>query len=83
MIMIRKVALVALVCLALAGCGRRVNLTPKAGTAMPVKAEGAPVAATVDQLTTPSTQAKPKRSDEQLKSSEERRDDKFDLPPEG
>jgi hypothetical protein len=30
---------------------------------------------------TPSVQARPQRSDELLKQSEERRDDRFDLPP--
>ncbi len=65
----------------LAGCGGRVNLKPKAGTTMPMKAEAAPAPPTVDEMIAPGTQAQPKRSDEQLKRSEERRDDKFDLPP--
>jgi hypothetical protein len=30
---------------------------------------------------TPDQQARPKRSDELLRRSEERREDKFDLPP--
>jgi hypothetical protein len=30
---------------------------------------------------TPEVQARPRRSDELLKQSEERRDDRFDLPP--
>jgi uncharacterized protein YceK len=66
----------------ISGCGARTQLKPKEGKSMPVKAEAAPEAATVDQLLTPTTQAQPKRSDEQLKRSEQRRDDKFDLPPE-
>jgi hypothetical protein len=38
---------------------------------------------TVEELIEPSSQARPKRSDELLKRSEERREDKFDLPPKG
>jgi hypothetical protein len=64
-----------------AGCGARVKLSPKAGQSMPMKAEAAPVPPTIDELITPNTQAQPKRSDEQLRRSEERREDKFDLPP--
>lgn len=67
----------------LGGCGGRVKLQPKQGQSMPVKAEAAPAAPTVDELLKPSTQAQPKRSDEQLRRSEQRRDDKFDLPPQG
>lgn len=67
--------------LALSACGARTQLKPKEGNAMPLKAETAAAPPTVDQLMTPDTQARPKRSDEQLKRSEERREDKFDLPP--
>jgi hypothetical protein len=80
--MIRKTVLILSLGLLVAACGQRVNLSPKAGNAMPVKPEGAPKQPTAEELMTPNTQAKPKRSDEQLKRSEERRDDKFDLPPE-
>lgn len=79
--MIRRLALPMLVALALAGCGGRVNLKPQEGKTLPVKPEGAAKQATPDELMTPGTQAAPKRSDEPLKRSEERRDDKFDLPP--
>jgi hypothetical protein len=67
----------------IAGCGGQVQLSPKQGKSMPIKAEAAPAPPTVDELLTPTTQAQPKRSDEQLKRSEERREDKFDLPPQG
>jgi ABC-type glycerol-3-phosphate transport system substrate-binding protein len=73
------IALAAL--LVLAACGGRVALKPQAGKAMPPKAETAAAAPTPDQLMTADSQARPKRSDEQLKRSEERREDKFDLPP--
>jgi hypothetical protein len=67
--------------LALSACGSRATLTPKQGNAMPVRPETAGAMPTVDALLTPDTQARPKRSDEQLKRSEERREDRFDLPP--
>lgn len=67
--------------LLLAGCGGRVALAPKEGNALPPKAETAATAATPEQLMTADGQARPKRSDEQLKRSEERRQDKFELPP--
>lgn len=67
--------------LALAGCGGRVALTPKAGGVLPAKPETASVIPTAEQLLTPDIQSRPKRSDEQLKRSEERQNDKFDLPP--
>jgi hypothetical protein len=65
----------------LSACGGRVPLTPKTAHALPQKPETAHQTPTPDQLLTPDTQARPKRSDEQLKRSEERREDKFDLPP--
>ncbi len=65
----------------LAGCGLRTNLKPEKGKALPVKAQTASTVATPEQLMTPDTQARPKRSDEQLRRSEERREDPFDLPP--
>jgi hypothetical protein len=74
------IALIA-VAVALSACGGRVNLKPKEGNAFPMKAETAQAVPTVEQLITPDTQAVPKRSDEQLKRSERRREDKFDLPP--
>ena len=69
--------------LALLACGARTQLSPKQGAAMPVKPETANTAPTAVQLMTPDSQARPTRSDEQLKRSEERREDKFDLPPAG
>jgi hypothetical protein len=81
--MIRAAALTLSVALALAACGGRVTLKPKEGAALPVKPEGASAQPTPDQLMTPATQAAPKRSEEPLKRSQEREDDKFDLPPEG
>lgn len=72
---------IAVLSLALTACGARVNLKPKESVALPVKPETANSVPTPVQLMEPSQQARPKRSDEQLKRSEERREDKFDLPP--
>ncbi len=77
----KRVVIVAVLSLGLAACGARVNLKPKEGASLPVKPETAVSVPTPTQLMEPSTQARPKRSDEQLKRSEERREDKFDLPP--
>jgi hypothetical protein len=77
-----RAGVIALTCaLALSACGGRVALKPKAGQSLPVKPETAAAVPTPDQLMEPDVQARPKRSDEQLRRSEERREDKFDLPP--
>ncbi len=81
--MIRTLVAVATIALALSGCGRRGDLAPKAGASLPVKPEGAEKTPNAEQLITPTMQAKPLRSDEQLKKSEQRREDEFDLPPDG
>jgi len=63
---------------ALGACGKKEDLKPVAGqppAALPVGATRAP--------TTPDAQAKPARSDELLKRSEQREPDDFDLPPPG
>ncbi len=69
--------------LLLAACGGKVALTPKTGQSLPIKPQTASATPTPDQLLTPDPQSRPKRSDEQLKRSEQRQDDKFDLPPPG
>lgn len=81
--MIRTLSLTITLGLALSACGGRIELKPKGGSAMPIAPEGAQKVPTPDDLMTPTSQAKPKRSDEQLKRSEERQDDAFDLPPTG
>lgn len=65
----------------LAGCGAAAGLKPAPGKMLPPKPYGASVAPDAKQLLTPSNQARPERSDELLRSSEERRNDEFDLPP--
>ncbi|HKX88692.1 MAG TPA: hypothetical protein VJM13_05740 [Sphingopyxis sp.] len=67
----------------LGACGSKEDLKPVAGqpaAAIPVGAKRAP---TTEELTTPDAQARPARSDELLKRSEQREPDDFDLPPPG
>jgi hypothetical protein len=75
----RAVALAS--ALLLAGCGTTPTLRPAPGETLPVAPYGAPATPDVDDLLTPSTQARPQRSDEVLLRSEKRRSDEFDLPP--
>ena len=67
----------------LAACGNKVDLKPRAGAPAPVAAAGSSKPETPAQQTTPDAEAKPARSDELLKRSEERPTDEFDLPPPG
>ena len=67
--------------LLLAGCGVRAPLEPAAGQTMPMRAETAVRAATAEELLEPPTIVRPARTDELLTRSEEREDDRFDLPP--
>lgn len=73
--------LLPLALLALSACGSRGDLKPAAGETLPVKPYGAVATPSATDLLTPSTQARPTRSDELLRSSEQRRRDDFDLPP--
>ncbi|MFS0737866.1 hypothetical protein ABC347_12520 [Sphingomonas sp. 1P06PA] len=66
-----------------AGCGRRDALRPAAGETLPRKPALAATQPTVDQLLTPEPLARPERSEELLRRSEQREDDRFDLPPPG
>ena len=76
-----KVLPITLAALALGGCGASSGLTPAPGKQLPVAPYGARATPTPKQLLTPSNQARPERSDELLRQSEERRSDEFDLPP--
>ena len=78
----RALALIA-VALVLAGCGKQELLTPPAGASLPPKPAMAKTVPTVDELLTPSTQQRPGRSEELLQRSEERPEDRFNLPPPG
>jgi hypothetical protein len=67
--------------LALAGCGNRAELKPAASASLPVAPEGAKATPTPGDLLKPPVQTRPARSDDLIESTNERRSDKFDLPP--
>ena len=67
--------------LALAGCGLREPLRPPPGQHMPPAPAMAARPMTTDELLAPPPVARPGRVDELLRRSEEREDDRFDLPP--
>jgi len=69
--------------LALAACGKRDALRPAEGQALPPKPATAAAAPTVDELLTPPVETRPGRSDDVLRRSDERPDDRFNLPPPG
>ena len=81
--MMRAARGLALLCAiaALGACGSRKALVAKPGMEPVPVARGADKPETPDQLVTPSTQARPDRSAEQLRRSQEREPDPFDLPP--
>jgi hypothetical protein len=72
---------IILLALGLAACGGREELQPAQGKTLPPAPYGAEAQPTPSELMTPDAQARPQRSDELLRRSEERRDDRFDLPP--
>ena len=65
----------------LAGCGGREPLRPRPGESLPVAPAMAARAPTTDELLTPPPIARPERTDELLRRSQPREDDRFDLPP--
>ena len=67
--------------LALTACGKAAGLAPAPGQQLPVAPLGAKATPTPADLLTPTTQQRPQRGDELLRSSQERRSDEFDLPP--
>lgn len=75
--------LIVAMAIVLTGCGSANGLQPGPNVSLPPKPYGATAAPTPAQLMTPSNQARPERSDELLRASEQRRGDDFDLPPSG
>jgi len=67
--------------LALAACGVRAPLQPEPGQSLPVTPETAARQPTSEELLERSPIAAPARVDELLTRSEEREEDRFDLPP--
>ena len=73
---------VLLALLALAACGRQGPLE-RDGRHVAVVPLGASAAPTPTQMLELPVEARPTRVDDPLKRSEERQDDRFDLPPPG
>jgi hypothetical protein len=67
--------------LVLAGCGLREPLEPPPGAATPPAPAMARRAPTTEEMLTPPPIARPQRVDELLRRSEEREEDRFDMPP--
>jgi predicted small lipoprotein YifL len=70
-------------CALLAACGNKGDLERLANAPPPVIPTGSKVPETAEQQTSPDIEARPARSDELLRRSEERSTDEFDLPPPG
>lgn len=68
--------------LILSACGTRTPLEPKAGASLPPAPQGQAEAESTDDLLELPALARPERSVELRRRSEERGDDPFDLPPE-
>ncbi len=75
-----KRAVPALALLA-AACGQVEPLQPPAGQGLPPSPAQAARAPTTDEMLTPPPIARPTRTEDTLRRSEEREDDRFDLPP--
>ena len=76
-----KRVLLFLLVAGLAGCGLREPLQPPPGGTMPPAPAQARRAPTTEEMLTPPPIARPERVGELLTRSEERSDDRFDLPP--
>ncbi len=82
-LMNKRLILAATALLALAGCGSREILKPAEGHVMPVKPATAAVQPDIATLMKPPVESRPQRTDDVLRKSEERPDDRFNLPPPG
>lgn len=71
---------VLLVLLVAAACGRKADLKPVDGT-LPPAPYGLQAPLTAEQMLDPPPQAAPERVDDPVRKSEERREDRFELPP--
>jgi hypothetical protein len=77
----KRAILAAAFALAIAACGLRAPLQPAPGHAMPMAPPMASRPLTTDELLAPPPIARPDRTDESLRRSQEREDDRFELPP--
>ena len=64
-----------------AGCGLREPLQPVEGQGAPPTPAAMNRPLTTEEMMTPPPIARPQRVDELLRRSEERSDDRFDMPP--
>lgn len=78
-----RIALISVALAALAGCGGRQELHLAPGQSPPVKPAMAARAPTPEELLEVPPIARPERVTEILRRSEEREEDRFDLPPPG
>ena len=76
-----KVAVLMLAVAPLAACGLKEPLEPAPGGSLPPAPAMAAAPLTSEELLTPPPIARPDRADEPLRRSEEREEDRFDLPP--
>ena len=72
---------IAMLTVALAGCGRVADLQPQAGRSLPQKPALAARALTAEELLELPPHADPQRVDELNKRGDVRQADRFDLPP--
>lgn len=79
----RRAALLALGLLALAACGKKEDLKPAMGQALPRKPASAPSQPGVGALLATPSQAVPARNDDLVTKSRPLQPDRFDLPPPG
>ncbi|MBC2668466.1 hypothetical protein ACFOON_06975 [Novosphingobium piscinae] len=77
------IAMLTVLAALLAGCGQTAELKPQAGRSLPVAPYGRGDQPSANTLLTLPPQAAPERSVELRSRSEQRRDDPFDLPPQG
>jgi hypothetical protein len=77
----RTVAAALCLGLVLGACGVRSPLEPEPGRPLPVQPETAARQPSSEELLEPPPIARPARVDELLTRSEEREEDRFDLPP--
>jgi hypothetical protein len=77
----QRLILLAFAAVALAACGSRDDLRPISAEKTPDKPAMAARAPTTDELLTPPPIARPQRQDDGLARSQERKDDRFDMPP--
>ena len=79
----RRALLIGMLLVALAACGRRKDLVPAPGETAPPAPRGLSASPPVGELLSPPVQAAPNRVDDPLGRSEDRQQDRFDLPPPG